>query len=172
MRNRSRAWRVPSPDDRATGPGVITMPETFETHEPAADPDRVVEPPRPTARPRRRGVLVAAAGAAAVAVVAVGASYAGHGRQADGARTGATAGGHRPSLPPLESDAGNRAAAAAAAATALAAIGSYPGATASGPLRELGDDTRSTVTPAGHTQVRSRFWVVSGAGPETVARWY
>jgi hypothetical protein len=148
------------------------MSETFETHESRAEPGREVEPARSGAGPRRRGVLVAAAGATAVALIAVGTSYGARGRQADGARNTSTGGGHRPPLPPQETDAGNRAAAATAAATTLAAIGSYPGASASEAIRELGDDTLSTVAPAGRTEVRSAFWVVSGAGPTAVARWY
>jgi hypothetical protein len=126
----------------------------------------------PPSRRRRRGLLVAAATATVVGIIAVGTSYAGHGPQAEGPQSGSTGDGHRPPLPPRENDWVNRAAAAAAAATTLAAIGSYPGAVASDPLRELSDDTLSTVMPTGHTEVRSAFWVVSGVGPRTVARWY
>lgn len=121
----------------------------------------------------RRGVLLAASAAAAVAVVAAGTSYAGHGREARGAPSGEPTGGvHLPALPLLQTDAGNRAAAAAAAEAVLATVDGYPGATDSDPIRELGDDTLSTATPAGHTEVRSGFWTVSEAGPEAVARWY
>jgi hypothetical protein len=130
-----------------------------------------IQSPAPPRRPRRRRLLVAAV-ATVVAVIAAGTSYAARGPQAEGARGAATGGGHPPPLLPWETDGGNRAAAAAAAATTLAAIGSYPGASASDPLRELGDDTLSTVTPMGHTEVRSAFWVVSGVGPQAIARWY
>jgi hypothetical protein len=105
--------------------------------------------------------MAVAAGAAAVAVVVAGTSYAGRG-----------AGDAGPPPPVLETDAGNRAAAAAAASATLAAVLGYPGAVASDPIAALGDDTLSTVTPAGHTEVRSGFWQVSGIGPKAVARWY
>lgn len=123
----------------------------------------------------RRGVLLAAAGSVGLAVVAVGTSYAGRGGASSAGGPGGPAGrpgGHRPPLPPLETDAGNRAAAAATAVSTLAAIPVHPGAVSSDPLPALGDDTLSTVTAVGHTEVRSAFCVVPEGGPRAVAQWY
>lgn len=121
----------------------------------------------------RRGVLLAAAGSLGVAVVAAGTSYAGRGGSGSG--DPADPRGHRPPLPPLpplQTDAGNRAAAVAAAVSTLAAMPVHPGAFSSDPLPALGDDSLSTVTPAGHTEVRSGYWTVPGSRPRAVAEWY
>ncbi len=128
----------------------------------------------PVRRPRR-GLVLAVAGAAVLTLVVVGTAYATRSPEPGVSSPGPTADAQEPHLPPLpalQTDAGNRAAATAAAVATLAQMPGYPGAVGSGPIAALGDDTLSTATPGGHTEVRSGFWAVSGAGPRAVAEWY
>jgi hypothetical protein len=153
---------------------------TFTAHEHLADPERarVLATDTRTRRPRRAPVLLAAA--ASVALVAGGTAYVLAGGSdntpvAGPDRPGPTTGGQpQPPLPPLQSDARNRALASAAADRVAASLPVYPGAgeTDAAGVPELGDNTLSSVHPTGHTVVRSRFWKVSGVRSRAVAEWY
>jgi hypothetical protein len=149
---------------------------TFAAHEHLADPERAVAiatAPSPTSH--RGRVLLAVA--AAVALVAGGTAYAvsqGSGTSAPDAGPATPSSGGVPPLPPLQTDAGNRAAAVRAAETTAAALPVVPGAreTDSAGVPELGDDTLSSLQPPGHTVLRSRFWSVSGVRSKAVVTWY
>jgi hypothetical protein len=145
---------------------------TFSAHEHLADPERAVEIATTPAPPSHRGRLLLAV-AASVALVAVGTTYAvSQGSGSGEPATPATSG--QPPLPPLQTDAGNRALAEAAAVRVAAALPAYSGAqeTDSAGVPELGDDTLSVVSPGGHTIVRSRYWTVAGVRSRAVAEWY
>lgn len=155
--------------------------ETFTAHEHLADLDRAVElaaSPGPSRHPGR--VLLGAA--AAVVLVAGGTSYvvsqeggAGRGPVAGPSTTPtSTTGGHQPPLPPLQTDAANQAAAVAEADRVATALAVYPGGRESDQagVPQLDDHHLSSVHPAGHTVVRSRFWTVSGVTASAVAHWY
>ena len=136
-----------------------------------------VQSPVPPRRPRRRGVLVTTAAATVVAVIAVGASYAARGPHASppsGPSNGPATDGHQPPLPPLESDAANRAAAEREAEDAMSAMPVYPTARPSDQqgVPALNDHWLSQVQPVDNTVVRSSWWTVSGAAPGAVAQWY
>lgn len=155
------------------------LTETFAAHEHLADPEQAVRlATQPGSPPSQRGrVLIGAA--AAVALVAVGASYAvsqGGGSPAPGAAGPSTPGvlGGNPPLPPLQTDAGNEAAAVRAADQLATGLPVFPDAqeTDAADVPALGDDTLSTVHPQGHTIERSRFWTVSGVTSNEVVHWY
>lgn len=149
---------------------------TFADHEHLADGDRAVEiATSPSPAPHRGRVLLTVA--ASVALVAVGTTYVvsrGSGSSEPSSPTTTTAGDHQPPLPPLQTDAGNRALAVAAADRVAAGLPAYPGAqeTDSAGVPELSDHALSTVHPGGHTIVRSRYWTVGGVRSRAVAQWY
>jgi len=155
------------------------LTEAFAAHEHLADPDLAVAIASAPGRPRHRGRVLLAA-AAAVALVAVGTSYvvtrgSEQALLSDPDHPGpTTVGDHEPPLPPLETDAENRAAAVREADRVAAVLAAYPGAheTDAAGVPELDDTTLSSVHPQGHTVVRSRFWTVSGATASGVAHWY
>lgn len=148
--------------------------ETFAAHEHLADPDRAVAiATAPGSRPHKARVLLGAA--AAVALVAAGTTYAVSRGAADSSgpvSNGPELAVHQPPLPPRQSDAVNRAKAVAAALSAIVRVPAYPGARRSGPLPDPTKLGLLTSGPPGHTVERTRWWVVSGAGPSTVAHWY
>jgi hypothetical protein len=149
------------------------LTETFRAHEHLADPDRAVALTRAPA-PAHHGRMLFGA-AAAVAVVATGATLAlaGNTDSPAGPEAGPTSPGTgTPTLPPLQTNAGNRAAAVRAAERAIREVSAYPGARVSGPVPVLAKMGVLTSGPPGHTVLRSRWWIAPGSGAQGVSHWY
>lgn len=150
---------------------------TFADHEHLADPDLAAALASAPARTPRRGRVLLAA-AAAVVVVAAGTTYLVSRGSDAGPAAGPpslstpTARPGQPPLPPLETDAGNRAAALAEVEQALALVPSYPGARSTSAVPGLGELVMSS-GPADHTVLRNR-WSLAAAAPDarSVAQWY
>ncbi|MGC4112194.1 MAG: hypothetical protein QM747_17620 [Nocardioides sp.] len=148
------------------------LTETFAAHERLADPDRAVALASASRPPRRSGRILLAA-AAAIAVVAGGTTYAlsrGGGPAAETTSPPATT--HRPPLPPLQTDAANKAKATAAALAVLARLPGYPGAQHTGPIPAFGDRGSMTASMPGFTISEYRWWRAPGSDAAAVARWY
>jgi hypothetical protein len=157
-------------DDRL----AAVLRSTFAAHEHLADPERALALAASSAPPPRRGRLLLAA-AAAVALVA-GTSYAvtrgsDAGAPSSAPRTPSPTSSGQPPLPPLQTDAGNRAAAARAADRTIARVPTYPGARPSAAIPALGE-VYSASGPAAYTVTRTRWWTVPGSSPQAVAQWY
>jgi hypothetical protein len=155
------------------------LTETFTAHEFLADPDRALAIAASAGRPSHRGRVLLGA-AAAVALVAAGTSYVVT-RGGDSTtpvsgptRSTTTAGEHQPPLPPLQTDAGNRAAATRAADAAAASVPAYPDARESDAhgVPELNGQNVTISGPERYTVMRSRWWIATGATAKEVAQWY
>jgi len=155
------------------------LTETFADHEHLADADRAIAIAISPGRPSHRGRVLLGA-AAAVALVAAGTTYVVT-RGSEEAplsspdhRSPAIFGDHQPPLPPLQTDAANRAAAARAALAAAASVPAYPGATETGPhgVPELNGQNVTISGSGAYTVIRERWWVVTGTTAKAVAQWY
>jgi hypothetical protein len=154
--------------------------DTFTDHEHLADPGRAVSIATAPGRGQRRFGRAVLGAAAAVAVVAAGAMYLVSGGPNDwmpdaGPRTSrpSTLAG-KPPLPPLQTDAGNRAEALRTAERVAAALPVYPGAreTDAAGAPELSRWTATISGPVAYTETHQRWWTVTGTKAKVVARWY
>jgi hypothetical protein len=157
------------------------LTETFRAHETLADPDRAVAIAAAPRHPRRTGRLLVAA-AAAVALVAGGTTYT-RSMQPDGTHPATSTHPsvspqpvHQPPLPPLLTDAANRAYTRGLVRRLVTRLlaAAPPGArrvtaTEVTPLRRLTTYSGSFGGP--HAVNASLYWLVPGDA-KTVARWY
>jgi hypothetical protein len=152
--------------------------ETFQAHEHLADPERAIAIARLPRSSRHLGRVVLGA-AAAVALVAGGTAYGltrgtatGGREQGPSHHLGVPVPAGRPPLPPLETDAHNRALALAAVGRLAGRLPAFPGSRRTSRNPVLARMGLMSYGPPGNTVTRSRWWSVPGAAPQAVARWY
>jgi hypothetical protein len=148
------------------------LAETFAAHEDLADPDRAIGIAATPGHPRRSGRVLLGA-AAAVVLVAGGTTYAlSRGGGSPAVTTGPPASAHQPPLPPLQTDAHNKALAAQAADHVAHTLRVHAGAHPSGRIAAFDGLGTSSGLP-GYTVARTRWWTVAGASSaRSVAHWY